>query len=388
MPGPYSHKQFFRNVPNVQLQTYFTNRAIPIELDFSELKEKDSDSIFDAFSALLPDQQSNVEAEFQAVHAMASDAGVQALIDESWFHSDETFAAEISTIDGLHAKVMWAFLEKPEYWRGATSFLHADNVSFSYWKKLNDLPAVEPHVEDSDIQGLANAISEYFNRKEGRGKHCKVEPYRRHEKEYFFAYPEDYAQSGVEWVNASLQNRSRHPAFEIIFVYSQHEGSLDIYAPRNSKAVPELQAIFAKQILKLDQLPEGGIDKRVYDLAPLENPQFNFQFEPDSDIASVAVYSLRLTLKNNKKSRIVLEADPTDNPRAVYELLETLDPPPHQITRVGVKVVFEKSDGRRARTRRFNITYPNSCALSYDGDDLKIRKMLAQSGLEPTAFSE
>jgi hypothetical protein len=59
--------------------------------------------------------------------------------------------------------------------------------------------------------------------------------FRRRDKEYFFACPDDYAQSGVEWVRNSLSTRARHPAFEIIFVYCQSEGPLDIYAPRNSK---------------------------------------------------------------------------------------------------------------------------------------------------------
>lgn len=41
-------------------------------------------------------------------------------------------------------------------------FLHADNVSASYWKKRNDLPSLPPHVKDDDIHALAKAISGYF----------------------------------------------------------------------------------------------------------------------------------------------------------------------------------------------------------------------------------
>jgi hypothetical protein len=40
--------------------------------------------------------------------------------------------------------------------------------------------------------------------------------------------------------------RSPHPAFAIIFIYSLAEGSLDIYAPRNTKAEPDLQQILPK----------------------------------------------------------------------------------------------------------------------------------------------
>jgi len=46
-------------------------------------------------------------------------------------------------------------------------------------------------------------------------------------------------------------------------------------------------------------------------------------------------------------------------------------------------VLFAANGAKRKTTRRFNITYPNSCALNYDGNDLKIREMLVDSGIEP-----
>ncbi|MCU7947934.1 MAG: hypothetical protein KZQ72_15075 [Candidatus Thiodiazotropha sp. (ex Cardiolucina cf. quadrata)] len=266
-------------------------------------------------------------------------------------------------------------------------FLHADNVSPSYWKKRNDLPKLPPQVEDEDIQALARAISEHFFRKEGRGKNCTVEPYRRNQKEYFFAYPEDFAQSAVEWVGGTLKSQAHHPAFEIIFVYSEAEGSLDIYAPKNSKAIADLQGMFAKNILKLETLAEGQIDKRVYELAPVVEEDFEFKIEPALGIASVLVTRLRVTLKHDKKERITIEADAHKNPDAVYSRLEQLNLPTFYVSQVTLKVTFEATGNKRAKTRTVNITHPNSCALNHDGNDLKIRQMLASSGIEPKAVS-
>ena len=383
MAGQYSHKQFFRQIPNKQLAIYFESNDVALGIDLIELKEKEVDSIFDAFMALPEQQQAIIEAQFQDVNAMASEGGVAALIDEANYHKDDDFIETISAIEGFHAKVMWAFLEKQDYWRGATMFLHADNVSSSFWKKRNDLPNASPHVENEDIDLLAKAISDYFHSSQGRGRNCKVEPYRRHDKEYFFAYPEDFGQSGIEWVSDSLTTRARHPAFEIIFVYCEDEGSIDIYAPRNTKSVPELQKLFAKTILKFDSLKDGSIDKRVYDLEPLADAEFKFQIEPEAGIANIAVSRLRLSLKDGSKRRIVLEADTKHNPQAVYGLLDQLKPPAHYITQITVKVIFEAVKGRRAKTRTFNITHPNSCALNYDGTDLMIRNMLEKSGIAP-----
>ena len=210
MTSQYSHMQFFRRVPNAQLADYFKSRNIDLDIDLAELKEKETEKIFDAFIELPEEQQAHMEAEFQDINAMACEGGVTTLVDEASFHGDDDFIKAISAIDGFHAKVMWAFLEKRSYWQGATMFLHADNVSGSFWKKRNDFPKVPPYVEANDIKQLEKAISGFFHKSEGRGRNCKVEPYRRHNKEYFFAYPEDFGQSGVEWVSRKSGVRSRN----------------------------------------------------------------------------------------------------------------------------------------------------------------------------------
>ena len=66
-------------------------------------------------------------------------------------------------------------------------------------------------MEGSDTDALAKAISVYFSSKEGRGKNCIVESYRRHQKKYLFAYPEDFAQTAIEWVGGMLKNQAHHP---------------------------------------------------------------------------------------------------------------------------------------------------------------------------------
>jgi hypothetical protein len=66
------------------------------------------------------------------------------------------------------------------------------------------------------IRQLEQNLSNYFHKMQGRGDNCKVDCYNRNELDYFFAYPEDYAQARVEWVGKEFQRRPHHPAFEII----------------------------------------------------------------------------------------------------------------------------------------------------------------------------
>ena len=385
MAAQYSNRHFFRKTPNQYLAKFFEAKGIQLDVNINQLKEQDAEAMQAALNKLTTVQITDIEAQFQGINALACEGGILALVDEASFHNDDAFINEIAAIDGFHAKAIWAFLNKPNYWRGAAMFLHADNVSASYWKKRNDFLKLPPYLEDSDTDALAKAISHYFSGKEGRGKNCIVEPYRRNRKEYFFAYPEDFAQTAIEWVEGTLKNQAHHPAFEIIFVYCEAEGSLDIYAPKNSKAIPDLQALFAKHILKLDGLSEWQKDKRVYELNPVLEKGFEFKIEPTDCIASVLVTRLRVTIKEDRKKRITIEADPYKDDKAVYSLLERLNLPPYDVTQLSLKVTFEPVGGAKAKSRRVNITYPNSCALNHDGNDLKIRKMLAQSGLEPKA---
>lgn len=386
MARQFSPTQFFRLVPNEMLARYFQEkRGVLRDVAFDKLRETEVEPIFQAFTELPSEQQAMIEAEFQDIDAMACQGGVTALTDEAGFHENKEFPEAISKIEGFHGKVMWAFLEHPSYWASATLFLRSDNISDSLWKKRSDLPPLPPGVEEDDTERLAQAISHYFHSKEGRGRNCKVEVFRRHQKEYFFAYPEDFAHSGVEWVSNALSTRARHPAFEIIFVYTQSEGSLDIYAPRNTKCVPDLQEIFAETILKFGELDEFAGDKRVYALDALADREFEFQYPVESGIKTVEVRRLRLTLMTGKKRRVTVEADTSHNPKAIYDLLEEIKPPPFHVTQAEITVTFAPTPGTRSRTRSFKISFPNWCALRHDGRDIIIRKMLADSGIEPMA---
>jgi hypothetical protein len=213
-----------------------------------------------------------------------------------------------------------------------------------------------------------------------------VDCYKRNDLDYLFAYPEDYAQANLEWEGKDFIRRPRHPAFEIIFVYSQNDGTLEIYLSGDRKPVPDLQAIFADAILKAE-LGQDEKDERVYDLNPLRSRRFQFVYGPESGIADVAVKKLRLKVYG-KEERLILEADPTSNKHAVYDLLDKVAKgiPLTQmaVTQVGIKVTFASDPtSRRVRTCSFDISLLNSCSLKHDGRNSIIRKMLADSGIEP-----
>lgn len=99
-----------------------------LDLDWSD-KGLKPQAVFVAFCKLPHEESSQLEALFQEVHAMATDGGIQALIDEATFHKDSAFTEEISPIVGHYNKVIWVLLNKPKYLRGARMFLRSDRIT-------------------------------------------------------------------------------------------------------------------------------------------------------------------------------------------------------------------------------------------------------------------
>lgn len=212
--------------------------------------------------------------------------------------------------------------------------------------------------------------------------------FRRHEKEYFFAYLSDFGKSELEFESTVFNPRVRTPTFEIIFVYTQSEGSLDIYAPRNTKYVTDLQQLFADRILELEELEEleefAG-DDLIDNLSALADRDFVFRYPSESGGEAVAIRLLRFSLLGGGKQRATLEADPKYNPKAIFNLMDKLKPPPFNITQAGIIVTFHTpTPGTRTRDRKFKINYPNWCNLRHHGQDQIILEMLAHSGIEET----
>ena len=312
--------------------------------------------------------------------------------DAAWYFAIDpaahaAFVGQLAALAHHGARAMTTFLDHPACWRRAARFFHAE--ALPAWRKRTHLPHVPAAVDEASLQALAAGLSTYFRRTEGRGTHCVVEPVRRGRLDYFFAYPEDYAQQRVEWVDGQFGQRPHHPAFEVIYVYSQRDGTLDVNIRGARTAVEPLQGLFAATILKQPVLPPDPTDDRVYDLHALREPGFEFVYDSGSGIQDVAVTALRLASRVTTGDRLTLEADTVGHPTAVYDLLARLGSavPLHlyRVTQVelAASVITDISQPPQRVTIR--LTRPNACSLPYDDLGLTLRAMLHASGIEPTA---
>ena len=280
MARHYSTKNFLRQMPNALLARYFQGRGLFGDIDFSTMKETRPDELFAAWLYLPDSQRNEMDAEFRDIFELSCEKDFRAIIDEAEWHlanepeARTRFVEKLAALANHFERAMVTFLDHNQFWKGATRFYHADTLP--YWRKRKNLPHRPAVVDDASLRELASLIRNYFHRTEGRGNNCIVEPFRRGDLDYFFAYPEDYSQQSIEWVNGDFGRRPHNPAFEVIYVYSQKEGSLDLNFRGSYKAIEPLQGMFATAILKLAELPPDPEDERVYDLNPLCQKGFEF----------------------------------------------------------------------------------------------------------------
>jgi hypothetical protein len=391
MARHYTTRDFFRQMPNALLAHYFQGRGLFGDLDFAALKEAHPEELFTAWLVLPESERNAMDSQFREIFAMGCEKGFRAILDEAEWQFRETPEAHVALVEKLAAlanhyeRAMVTFLDYPNFWNGAMLFCHAD--SLPYWRKRKGFPHQPASVHEDGRRALADSIRNYFHRTEGRGNNCVVEAFRRGELDYFFAYPEDYSQQSIEWVNGTFDRRPHNPAFEVIYVYSEKDGTLDLSFRGSNKAIEPLQGMFATAILYLPELPPDPDDERVYDLNPLRERGFQFVFDPASGIENVAVKKLRLSSKVVKGDRITLEADAAARREAIYDLLDEVSTPLRlrtwNVTQVELAALVATKPNEKPKSVTVRITHPNSCSLKYDEVDLRLREMLVASGIEP-----
>jgi hypothetical protein len=398
MARHYSTREFFRQVPNALLKRYFDAKGVLAGFNFAAMTEAKIDPLFDAWKVLPDTQRNAMDVEFRDIFELGCEKGFCAIRDEALWHFEQgtdpnaysAFVDQLSALTNHFERAMVAFLDHGAFWKGATLFYHADTLT--YWRKRKNLGHPVAAVDPASLAQLEGLISSYFHNTEGRGKNCVVEPFRRGTRDYFFAYPEDYSQNSPEWDSTGFAIRPHNPAFELIFVYSQSEGTLDLSCRGSKKATEPLQGMFTTAILKLPVLPPDPKDQRIYDLAPLMQRNFAFTYDLASGIDKVTVKKLRLSARFKKGERVNLEADTTTNANAVYDLLDRVGPslPLHQynVSQVELAVTMAAVGEKPAKTVTVSVSFPNSCSLKYDALDLNLRKMLSDSGIEPVEQTE
>lgn len=220
MAQHYSPRDFLRRAPNALLARYFHERDLLLDVNIADLGETDVEPMFEEWQQLPPEQRAQVDSDFTTVDVVTDEEGIRTILDEARFHGEE-LEPIFADMEGFHDKALWTFLQHQTFVDISARFIDADRLPGNYWiRRREGVPTVQPRDDQLGREDLARAISAYFRQKEGRGYACVVEAYRRGPSFYFFAYPEDYGRTEIEFEGGQFQRRPRRPAFEVVFVYS------------------------------------------------------------------------------------------------------------------------------------------------------------------------
>ena len=307
-------------------------------------------------------------------------------------HHQLDLAETLGQMDDHLERVFWTFLEHPHVFEVASRFHYAD--SLGRWRKRDNLPGSEAATDPDSQKRLGQAISDYYRSREGRGRACHIDHYRRDERLYWFAYPEDYAVGRLVYDHKhQLKLQTQRPAFEVIFVYSTEERSLDIWVKGQRQTVSDLQRIFGNVVLGVDLAfeQESGV---VYQLDRLLARDFPFAIKPGDGVEAVHLSRLKLRLMTRGNKRITLEGNTRDEPDAIYNLLDDvlangrLPRTRLQVASATIKIVFRPADDARRKTLTFAVSHPDSCSLKYEAQHEIAKNLLKRWGTDVSGRTE
>lgn len=389
MARHFSVPQFFRQMPNKLLDRYFASHGLFRDLDFEKMKERDIAKLVDAWEQLPEEKRRELEPQLREIFDLASQRGTLAIVDEAkWRASkqkaDPALVDKLANMMSHVERAMTVFLDHPDFWKGAMRFYRADTLS--RWKKRSGFPTKPACLDRSVRPVLAADIGKWFRESQGRGRNCVVEVFRRDDRDYFFAYPEDFADQSLEYVKTQLKPRAHNPAFEVVFVWLQKEGSLEVNTKGGPKVLAAMQEIFARHILKLNALPPIPKNKNEYELEVLKNPTFSFVFQPTDGIEEIWVRRLRYSSLAREGDRVTFEADTDENRKGVYDLIKRMNivlPADHwYVSEATISARFAAVGDKPGKLMTFIVTPPDSCTLKHDEAGLKLHAVLAASKIE------
>ena len=389
MPAHYNLRSFLRQLSRELLNQLFHYHSIEIGVDLSALKKRQIDPIFVAINALPDDQRQSLDEDFRHIVSLATAAGISHFIEEARFQGFDIIK-DLHPFDSLTDRAAWMCLHHRPVFTEAVRLAARELLPGRYWKRRLPVKPLPGADLNGAVKPLETAISTYFTDQEGRGKACQVDYLKRGGLHHFFAYPEDFPHSPLAWTTQGLGPHRHRPAFEVVFVFDDVAGWLDIYCESGKQTVEQLRRLFAETVAELHDLP--GWTKSTYRLEGLKSRNFQFLRPPDSSIRDVRLRRLCLAVRS-EPTKISIDTDPIRDRFAVHREMDRIFSTGRNEARgialrqtkiIGVTLTatIEQAAGR-PRVRSFDIT-ERSCSLKYEGNDLLLREMLIASGIDTT----
>ncbi len=378
MTPAYSPLAILRQIDNKLIDAYAKRNGLFPDLDILELRQTDVLPIYEAILQLDEPIRERVEQDLRRVGVLADKRRIALLFEavSAGGHSIPEFQKK----RGHHDKAFWALLEHPELFQKVLDFSFP-HTQARHWRKFPYPTGSLCQLEPQHIEGLKTSISDYFQKRDGRAQHCKVEHHQFQGNEYLIAYPSDYADEVMEWLDSGeFESRTSRPAFVVIFIFSRNKAVLDVYAEESLNVLRDLFGIWAQEILGRDDVDTHP--KRSYDLTRFHTREHGIEIPLDSPVKALAVHKLRF-VPFGSQITYMLEGDISQNATAIYDEMERKHLRVKYIKQIGLEVKLQAHEAEKEIIRKFELS-SQSCSLKHEDEARIIRLFLKEVGIDVT----
>lgn len=201
MTPAYSPQAILCQIDNRLIDTYAKRHGLFPDLDIPALKQTEVEPIYQAILQLNNPARELVETDLRRVDAMTDKSRIAWLFKAiaAGGHSIPEFHKK----RGFHDKAIWALLEHSDIFEKVLDHSFP-NTSSRHWKNIPYPAGCQHHLETQHLESLQAGICEFFQKRDGRAQHCKVVHSHFDGKEYLIAYPSDYPEKIMEWLDKLL----------------------------------------------------------------------------------------------------------------------------------------------------------------------------------------
>jgi len=383
MTRQYSPKTFFRQTPNTVLKLYFEARGLALNIDWKALTPRRIEPLFDAIESLPDEVRDGVERDFGQVFDMANPRGRLLFVEQGEVLSVK-LADRLADVENHYEAALIVLLDHREVFEMASN-VH-EMYRLGHWRNRWVGKRLHATAESEQIVAFENAMRRIY-KKQGRGRNCHVDPYQRRDPLRFcyFAYPEDYPTSDIEYdADHNFKHVMRRPALENVFVYDPETGVVNISSTGSKGHKEALAEAFCKHILGLKALPPDN-GQAKYDLMPVVDPAFTFPIEPGDNVERIDVKTIRLDYPDADQTRVTVNVKPNGSLNTIHNSmrralnlssypLDRLHP-----SRAEIAIEFKPVNGKRGKRLSFPVTHPDGCGLKDDPHDQVARRILRRA---------
>jgi hypothetical protein len=291
----FNPRHLVREVPALTWQAYLTSRSVtvPADFDWNAAEKAFSEALIALLEGLDRGQQALLHAELRHVHALATQRGIDAILNAS--DNAVVLREEFAQLHNPAERALWVLVNWPDTFMAAEALLRFDlGVGKRSWKPQTIKVSAPVSREAADIAALEQALTGVLSPRKGPRRACHVDICDRHLDGgiQVSIYLEDDPNNLVEFVGDGMRRRTTRPATNLALVYYSGSGLVNTVCRGGARVRQPLVTLFARHLLKHEVEPQA-VRQPMFHLNRLRHG-LELPEDSDLDLAACGIEGIRL----------------------------------------------------------------------------------------------